>query len=138
MNGPASWPVGHRFEGENAPVTTEQLARYAGASDDYNRIHYDLPFAEASGLGGVIAHGMLTMAFMGRAVSDVAGPPAFVRRLSARFTAPVRPGDAVRVAGEVKGVREEDGRRLLTLDLAARVGERQVAVGEAEIAVPVG
>ncbi|MEW6121798.1 MAG: MaoC/PaaZ C-terminal domain-containing protein [Pseudomonadota bacterium] len=133
---PHQWQAGHVFALETEPVTTQQLVRYAGASDDYNRIHYDLPFAEASGLGGVIAHGMLTMAFMGRAVTDAIGPAGFVRRLSARFVAPVRPGDVVRVEAKILEARDEAGARHVRADLTARVGGRPVAVGEAELRLP--
>ncbi|MDE1567342.1 MaoC family dehydratase [Aquabacter sp. P-9] len=126
------WRVGQALVLKTEAVTTEQLVRYAGASEDYSRIHYDKPFAEAAGLGGIIAHGMLTMAFMGRVVSDAAGPQGFVRTLTARFVAPVRPGDVVRVEAKVLEVREEDAGALVRLDLAARVRGRPVAVGEAE------
>lgn len=134
--GPRSWLAGRVFQFESAEVTTVQLVRYAGASDDYNRIHFDLPFAEAAGLGGVVAHGMLTMAFMGRAVTDAIGPEGFVRYLSARFTSPVRPGDVVWVEGRVLEAREEGAFRVLRINLSARVRERLVAVGEAELRVP--
>lgn len=133
---PRAWPVGHVFVLKTAPVTTEQLVRYAGASEDYSRIHYDKPFAEAAGLGGIIAHGMLTMAFMGRVASDAAGPAGFVRSLTARFVAPVRPGDTVRVEGKVLEVRDDGPWRHIRADLTARVRGRPVAVGEAEIRLP--
>lgn len=132
------WRVGQVIVLKTEAVTTEQLVRYAGASDDYSRIHYDKPFAEAAGLGGIIAHGMLTMAFMGRIASDAAGPGGLVRSLTARFVAPVRPGDAVRVEGKVLDVTDEGGTQLVRLDLAARVRGRPVAVGEAEVRVPHG
>ena len=54
---------GETFSIRRGPITTTQLVMYAGASGDFNRIHYDHPFAVQKGLGGVIAHGMLTMAF---------------------------------------------------------------------------
>lgn len=133
---PRAWRIGQVFVLKTEAVTTEQLVRYAGASDDYSRIHYDKPFAEAAGLGGIIAHGMLTMAFMGRVASDAAGVGGFVRNLTARFVAPVRPGDVVRVEGKVLEVREEADGRHIRADLAARVRGRPVAVGEAEFRVP--
>lgn len=121
------------FSTETAPVTTVQLVRYAGASDDYNPIHYDLPYATQAGLGGVIAHGMLTMGFMGRALTDWIGPGGRVLRIAARFTAPVRPGDRVVVAGTAEQeVEEGDGVRA-RCTLLARVGEKTVAVGDATV-----
>jgi acyl dehydratase len=92
---------GTRFVVEKPAVTRVQLAMYAGASDDYNPIHYDEDYAKKAGLGGVIAHGMLTMGFMAQALTNWAGPRSRVRRIRARFTSPVRPGDVVRVEGEV-------------------------------------
>ena len=52
------------------PLTTRQLVQYAGASGDFNRIHYDEPFAKAGGFPTVIAHGMLSMGFFGQLVGD--------------------------------------------------------------------
>jgi acyl dehydratase len=119
-------------------VTTQQLVRYAGASDDYNRIHYDLPFANEAGLGGVIAHGMLTMGFMARAVTDWAGPRGQVRRIAARFTAPVRPGDMVRVTGSVLAQTGEGEATVVQCRLSADVDGRPVASGEATVVVGPG
>ena len=51
--------VGDRSSYTTEPVTTRQIVMYAGASGDFNPIHYDQSFAESAGLGGVIAHGML-------------------------------------------------------------------------------
>ncbi|WP_150598589.1 MaoC/PaaZ C-terminal domain-containing protein [Pandoraea fibrosis] len=129
--------VGDTFALAVPAITTTQLVRYAGASDDYNRIHYDQAYAQEAGLGGVIAHGMLTMAFMGRAVSDWAGPAAAILDLDARFNAPVRPGDVVMVVGTVAECSPaEDGRRRLRCEIVARVGEKTVASGEAWVAAP--
>lgn len=131
----AALAAGSSFELVVDPVTTTQLVRYAGASGDYNRIHYDLPYAEAAGLGGVIAHGMLTMAFMGRALTDWAGEDARVKRIAAKFTAPVRPGDVVVVNGVVTA--KQDGQSVgteISCDLTAQVAGRTVAVGDAIVA----
>ena len=127
---------GDRFELTIEPVTTQQLVRYAGASDDYNRIHYDQPYAVEVGLGGVIAHGMLTMAFMGRAASMVVGPRGRVKRLSARFTSPVRPGDAVHVVGTVTKTRVEAPLGEFDCCIDVDVSGRAVANGEATLLVP--
>ena len=129
--------VGDTFALSMPAVTTTQLVRYAGASDDYNRIHYDQGYAQEAGLGGVIAHGMLTMGFMGRAVSDWAGPAAAIVDIEARFNAPVRPGDVVTVVGTVADCAPgSDGRRHLRCDIVARVGEKTVASGAAVVAAP--
>src|SRR5437660_11411673 len=59
-----------------APVTHLQLVRYAGASGDFNPLHTDPKFGEMMGTGGIIAHGMLIMGFVGQMLSDYVGPTA--------------------------------------------------------------
>jgi acyl dehydratase len=81
------------------PITTKQLVMYAGASGDFNPIHYDHPFATAGGYQSVIAHGMLSMAFFGQLLA-----PFRVRKISARFRAVTYPGDVVTVEGECVSV----------------------------------
>lgn len=125
--------VGDTFALDIDPVSTTQLVRYAGASGDYNRIHYDAPYAEEAGLGGVIAHGMLTMAFMGRALTGWAGEDAAVGRLAARFTAPVRPGDVVSISGTVSERKDTADGIQASCQLIARVGEKKVAMGDATV-----
>jgi acyl dehydratase len=92
-----------KFELVTAPITTRQLVQYAGASGDFNRIHYDEPFARAAGFESVIAHGMLSMAFFGRALERLGA----VRQLKVRFRAPTFPGDTVTIRGEITA--ESDG-----------------------------
>ena len=67
----------------------ELLKRYADASGDQNPIHQNEEFAVSVGLPNVIAHGMLTMALVGKYVSDFAGGSANVVEFGARFTKPV-------------------------------------------------
>jgi acyl dehydratase len=93
-------------------VTRETLVRYAGASGDFNPIHYSDHAATALGLPGVIAHGMLTMGLAARAVTDWAGPGARLVSYGVRFTRPVAvPDDGVGaeldVAGTVTAVDAE-------------------------------
>jgi acyl dehydratase len=88
---------------EKAPITTRQLVMYAGASGDFNAIHYDEPFARAAGFPSVIAHGMLSMAFFGELLSTTFGPHN-VRTLSARFRAVTFPGDVITVSGTITAI----------------------------------
>lgn len=130
MSDLSSATAGMRFERAMPAITTVQLVRYAGASDDYNRIHYDQAYAtNEAGLGGVIAHGMLTMAFMASAVTGWSGPADLVRHLDARFMSPVRPGDVVTVAATVTETAP-DG---VHLRLTATVAQRVVAEGRAVV-----
>jgi acyl dehydratase len=93
-------------------VTRATLVRYAGASLDFNPIHWSDRVAAKVGLPGVIAHGMYTMALVGRAVTTWAGDPAAVREVSVRFTRPVvvpddDTGVEVTVSGRVAGETAE-------------------------------
>jgi acyl dehydratase len=70
-------------------ITRDSLVRYAGASGDFNAIHYRDDVAASVGLPGVLAHGMLTMGFAVQPVVDWAGDPARVLDYQVRFTRPV-------------------------------------------------
>jgi acyl dehydratase len=97
------------------PITRLQLALYCGGSGDHNPIHVDTDFARHAGMKDVFAHGMLSMAFMGRLVTDVV-PQSRVRSLSVRFVAITWVGDEITVTGRL--VRIDRGDRSLTLELA--------------------
>lgn len=70
-------------------INRDLLKRYADASGDQNPIHQDEAFAKSVGLPDVIAHGMLSMALVGKYISDLAGGSANVIEFGARFTKPV-------------------------------------------------
>lgn len=81
--------VGDLLPEQTFPVTRAMLVRYAGASGDFNVIHWNERVARSVGLPDVIAHGMLTMALAARVVTDWAGDPSAVVEYSTRFTRPV-------------------------------------------------
>ncbi|GAA4687808.1 MaoC family dehydratase [Phytohabitans rumicis] len=98
-------------------VTRADLVRYAGASGDFNPIHWSERIATKVGLPGVIAHGMFTMALVGRAVTAWAGAPDAVVEYSVRFSRPVPvpdddEGTEVQVSGVVKGETEGGDTRI--------------------------
>lgn len=104
--------VGAQLPPRTFRVTREDLVKYAGASLDFNPIHWSDRFATKVGLPGVIAHGMLTMAFAGQALAEWAGDPAAVVDYRVRFTKPVvvpddDTGTEVVVSGVVKGHTDE-------------------------------
>src|SRR5437763_1853948 len=122
------------------PITLEQLQCYAEASGDHNPIHLDEQAAHRVGLDSVIAHGMLSMAFIGQFVgqhiSDT--PEAFLAQLKVRFTNMVRLGDTLTCHGIVKEyINDESGYETVVVECWAQnqKGE-QVTVGEAIVAVP--
>ena len=81
--------VGTQLPSLDALFTRERLVRYAGASTDFNPIHYSEHFAKRAGLPGVIAHGMLTMGTALRVVTNWVGDPGRVTSYFVRFTRPV-------------------------------------------------
>jgi acyl dehydratase len=115
------------------PITKLQLVKYAGASGDFNLIHTDDETAKRVGLDGVIAHGMLSMAFLGQYCCWLGGPES-VRRLTVRFAEMVRPGDVLTCRGRVKSRNDGAGKRCLTLEIWAENQRAQpVTTGEAEL-----
>jgi acyl dehydratase len=118
---------GDRLPPRRYRVTRADLVRYAGASGDFNPIHWSERTARSVGLAGVIAHGMLTMALAGRAVTEWAGAPDAVIDFGVRFTRPVPvpdddTGTELEIAAVVRSVVE--GRA--ELDLTATVAGQKV------------
>jgi acyl dehydratase len=115
-------------------LTRDSLVRYAGASGDFNPIHYRDDVARSVGLAGVLAHGMLTMGFAVQPVVDWIGDPARVLDYQVRFTRPV-PVDAtdgaiVTVSAKV-GALEDSVARIdltVTFDGSTVLGKAQVRV----------
>src|SRR6266536_3177789 len=96
--------VGTALPAQTFPIERGDLVRYAGASGDFNPIHWNERFATAVGLPDVIAHGMYTMALVARVVTDWAGDPGAVADYSVRFTRPVVVPDPDGATLEVSGV----------------------------------
>ena len=94
-------------------VTVEQIRQYAEASGDRNPIHLDESFARSAGLPGVIAHGMLTMAFANQMVTDWLGDRSLLKSLHGRFAGMVVPGDDVTCSGTVAS--KDDGARRVVI-----------------------
>ncbi|MFC6019686.1 MaoC family dehydratase [Plantactinospora solaniradicis] len=120
-------------------ITRADLVRYAGASGDFNPIHWSDRIATKVGLPGVIAHGMFTMALVGRAVTEWAGSPDAVVEYGVRFTRPVVvPDDDEGTEIEVTAVARDAGEPGLTrLDLTATcLGEKVLAQARAVIRTP--
>jgi acyl dehydratase len=109
-------------------ITRADLVRYAGASGDFNPIHWNERVATSVGLPGVIAHGMFTMALAGRAVTDWTADPSALVEFQVRFGRPVvvpddDAGAELTVRGTV-GALLEDGR--VRVDLAVTSGGEKV------------
>jgi len=128
--------VGDQMPERTYQVTRADLVRYAGASGDFNPIHWNERYAVKVGLPGVIAHGMLTMALVGRAVTEWVGRPDAVVDYGVRFTRPVLVpdddiGTEIAVSAVVRSVTE-DG--LVQLDITATcAGEKILAQARATV-----
>lgn len=122
------------------PITHEQLQRYANASGDHNPIHLDEEAAHRVGLDSVIAHGMLSMAFLGQFVAQHISdnPEAYLAKLRVRFMSMVRLGDTLTCHGLVKArTTENNGDISVVIECWAQnqKGEK-VTAGEAIVIVP--
>lgn len=101
------------------PINEIQLARYAGASGDFNPIHYSQKAAEEAGLGGIIAHGMLIMGITAQALSDWIPQPR-IKRFKVRFAGITRPGDVISVSGKVTEKKAADDENLVSGEIKAQ------------------
>ncbi|MFD5429182.1 MaoC family dehydratase [Streptomyces sp. NPDC127084] len=120
--------VGTELPVQSFPVTRATLVRYAGASGDFNPIHWNEKFAKEVGLPDVIAHGMFTMAEAARVVTDWAGDPGAVVEYGVRFTKPVvvpndDQGALIEVSGKV-AAKLDDNR--VRVDLTAMSAGQKV------------
>ena len=120
--------VGTELPAQTFPVTRATLVQYAGASGDFNPIHWNERFAKEVGLPDVIAHGMFTMAQAGRFVTDWAGDPGAVVDYGVRFSSMVVvPDDDQGATITVSGVVEEKlADKRVAVALTARSGDAKV------------
>ena len=111
--------VGTELPSQTFTIRRADLVRYAGASGDFNIIHWNERFATSVGLPNVIAHGMLTMALAGRVVTDWIGDPGALLEYGVRFTRPVvvpddEVGAMVTVVAKVTA-KNDDGTVVVTV-----------------------
>ena len=128
--------VGDQLPSRTIAVTREQLVRYAGASGDFNPIHWNPRFAVEVGLPDVIAHGMFTMGSAVELVTAWAGDPGAVTAYGVRFTKPVVVPDPGHADLEVSGVvaAKDDAGRTVRVDLTVRCADVAV-LGRAQATV---
>jgi acyl dehydratase len=118
-------------------VRRGQLVRYAGASGDFNPIHWNERAAVSVGLPGVIAHGMLTMALAARIATDWVSDPAAVKEFGVRFTRPIvvpddELGALLEITAVVGALNSDD--RSARLDITAKF-DGQTVLGKARAVV---
>ena len=98
------------------PITRPTLALYAGASGDHNPMHIDLDFAKEAGMKDVFAHGMLIMAYLGRAVTNIV-PQSNLKNFNVRFSSITNIGDILTCSGEVNKIDKNNSKKTIVLDL---------------------
>ena len=132
--------VGDVVPAQTYPLQRADLVRYAGASGDFNPIHWNARVASEVGLPDVIAHGMLTMATAVRLVSDWCGDPGAVVEYGTRFTNPVAvpddgTGATLLVSGTVAG--KDEAARTVRVDLVVEcAGDRVLGKAQAVVRLP--
>ena len=139
MSASVAWAdveVGTELPSLSVSLQRVTLVMYAGASGDFNPIHWNQRFAQAVGLPDVIAHGMLTMASAGRVVTDWVGDPGAVVEYGVRFTRPVvvpddDKGARLEITASVAEKREDN---LVRVDITAKFDDATV-LGKAQAVV---
>ena len=117
-------------------VQRKDFVKYAGASGDFTRIHYDEPYVRAAGHESVFAQGMLTAGYAARMVTGWFGLGAITRFVT-RFRAQLFPGESVVVTGEISDVRRHDGGATVVATFEAATHDGTVLLtGEAEATLP--
>lgn len=118
-----------------APISRFNLALYCGASGDHNPIHVDTDFAKAAGFPDVFAHGMLSMAYLGRLLTNWV-PQQRLREYGVRFVAITQVHDAITCSGTVTELFEVNGERRARVSLQTANQAGQVKLqGDAVIAL---
>ena len=129
-----AFAVGDVVAERSVHLSRESLVRYAGASGDFNPIHYRDDVAAAVGLPGVLAHGMLTMAIAVGTLAEALGDTGRIAEYGVRFTRPVvvdpETGADLHVSAKVGAVDDETAR----IDLTVTVAETTV-LGKAQVRV---
>ena len=117
------------------PISRYTLALYAGASGDHNPIHIDSDFAKEAGMPDVFAHGMLSMAYLGRMLTHWQ-PQASLRKFGCRFASITQLHDVINCSGKVVEITESGEEVLARCEIqAARANGEKTLIGEALVVV---
>ena len=132
----ASLEIGQEIGSAEFHLTRDSLVRYAGASGDFNPIHYRDDIAQAVGLPGVLAHGMLTMGAAVQVAVNWVGDAGAVVDYQVRFTKPVlvdaRSGAKLLVTGKIAEIDADN--KIVRIDLDAKSND-QTVLGKAQVKV---
>ena len=130
--------IGQELPARQFRITRDSLVRYAGASGDFNPIHYRDDFAQKVGLPGVLAHGMLTMGLAVQVVVDFVGGSGQILDYQVRFTKPVLvdAGDGATVTVSAKVAEIAEDGKSARIDFTAVAAELTV-LGKAQVRVKI-
>jgi len=118
-----------------APISRTTLALFAGASGDHNPMHVDIDVAKSAGLDDVFAHGMLSMAYLGRLLTNWVDPQS-IRSYRVRFAAITPIHGKPTATGTITAIDDVDGERRATLDLTVTLDDGTVTLtGDAVVAL---
>lgn len=118
-----------------SPISRTTLALYAGASGDHNPMHIDMDFARKFGMDDVFAHGMLSMAYLGRVLTNWVSQTE-IREYGVRFASITKVHDRISCSGKVVEKFEKNGEKLVRLEIAALNQDGDVKLsGHAVIAI---
>ena len=107
------------------PITKVQLVKYAGASGDFNPLHFDEEFAKKRGLKKLIAHGMLSMGFLSEYVESIFGVGK-IKKLQVNFKSMVFIGEEITCSGKINSLDTEEGREFASCSIEAKNKEGNI------------
>jgi 3-hydroxybutyryl-CoA dehydratase len=119
-------------------ITAERIRDYACVSGDLNPLHVDAGFAQKTNFGGIVAHGMLTLAYVSEMMAGLFGEDwLYGGQLDMRFKNPARPGDELTIGGEVAGVTRRKSATTIKCDILCENQYSQpVMVGTCQVRLP--
>jgi acyl dehydratase len=128
--------VGQEIEMKIVP-TTQQLVQWAAGSGDFYQIHYDTDFAKGTGLPGVIVHGALKHALLGRMLHEWVGYGGKIKKWGVSYRGMDYPGQEMTCKGVVTATRQDGGENLVELDIWTQNPQGQKTTpGTATVALP--
>ena len=128
--------VGQEIELKIVP-STRQLVQWAAGSGDFYQIHYDVEFAKSTGLPGLIVHGALKHALLGRMLHEWVGHGGTIKRWGVSYRGMDYPGQEMTCKGVVTAVRQDGGENLVDLDIwTANPEGQKTTPGTATVALP--
>lgn len=118
-------------------ISLTDMVRYAAATWDFHRYHYDEAFARAMGMPAPFIDGQMYGAIIAAQISAWAGPESFIRRMSLRYASMAYAGERIRSTGMVTAVEERDGALLATCELNIHGVDERLICGPATVVVEI-